>query len=316
MARLSFPLFIVSVALFVGCSAGKEGDSADSYAGTPLDTGSTGTAPETLRLATFNIEWLSVDPLEFDMRRNDVDHGMIADLIEHISPDVMVLEEIEGDGAMNHLDLPSKYSWAAGDTGWSQNVVLLWRNDRVSLTDIDELNLPGSSGANKEPLTAVVTAGELSFTVVGIHHAAFTDADSSRDRLTQAQELVDWTADTLPDLHPGAASDNIVIMGDFNDSFEGLNPAYPSLDAFRSGGFVFATEAADTYSQISYESLIDHIALSPDLAEHWSADDSPGGCHIEAHDITSPWSDYTGGYRNTQNISDHRPVWIDITVPR
>ena len=290
--------------------AEKPGETGAPYSGTPLDTG---TAAETVRLATFNIEWLTADPLDGDMRRNDVDHAMITDLIEHIDPDVIVLQEVEGDAAVELLGLPSSFSYETSSTGWSQNLVLAWRSDRVSVTGIDELNLPSTSGASKEPLTAKVTAGALSFTVVGIHHAAFTDAESARQRLTQAEELLDWVDDTLPNTHAGAASDNVVVLGDFNDTFEGLNATYPSLDAFEAAGFVFPTRVADTFSQISYESLIDHIALSADLSAQWSED---SGCHIEAHDRTSPWSDYSGGYRNTQNISDHRPVWIDLTLPR
>ena len=69
-----------------GCSGAKPADSADGYTGPALDPEFTA---ETVRLATFNIEWLTADPLEGNMRRNDVDHGMITDLIEHIAPDVL-----------------------------------------------------------------------------------------------------------------------------------------------------------------------------------------------------------------------------------
>jgi len=299
-----------ALASSVACTAPKSTDSASEYRGTPLDTGE---PVETIRLATFNIEWLTADPLDGDMRRNDTDHAMITELIEHMEPDVLVLQEVEGDTAMEHLALPDRYAWETTTSGWSQNVVLVWRTDRVSVTGIDELNLPSTSGASKEPLTAKVTAGALSFTVAGIHHAAFTDAESARERRTQAEELVAWIQDTLPDVHAGDASENVVVLGDFNDTFEGLNASFPSLDPFEAAGFVFATRRANTFSQISYASLIDHIALSEGLASSW-ADDA--GCQIEAHEQTPPWSDYSGGYRNTQNISDHRPVWIDLTLPQ
>lgn len=312
VARSSMQLSGLAIVLSA-CAPEKPADSGEGVDHTPVDSG---TPVETVRLATFNIEWLTADPLDGDMRRNDVDHAMITDLIEHIDADVLLLQEVEGDAAVELLGLPSHYSWETGTTGWSQNLVLVWRADRVSVTGIDELNLPSVSGASKEPLTAKVTAGALSFTVAGIHHAAFTDNESARERLEQAQDLVTWIDDTLPDVYAGEASDNVVVLGDFNDTFEGLNTSYPSLPVFEDAGFVFTTRATDSYTQISYASLIDHIALSADLSASWSEDGTPGGCHIEAHDQTSPWSDYTGGYRNTQNISDHRPVWIDLTLPR
>ena len=306
-------LLVIGVTVASGCTSPKGRETSDGYAGTPLETDP---PIETIRLATFNIEWLTADPLEGNMRRNDVDHAMVTDLIEHISPDVLVLQEIEGEDGLAHLELPDHYAWAISTSGWSQNIALVWRQDRVSMTGLDELNLPSTSGASKEPMTGKVTIGALTFLVVGIHHAASDDNASSRERAVQARELVEWVDDTLPDVHAGVASDNVVVMGDFNDTFEGINPTIPSLDPFFSAGFVFASEAAETYSLPSYRSLIDHIALSPSLAEHWSADGESGGCTVETHDITPPWSDYTDGFRDRQNISDHRPVWIDLTVPR
>ena len=202
----------------------KSGDSADGYTGPVLDPEFTA---ETVRLATFNIEWLTADPLEGNMRRNDVDHGSITDLIEHIAPDVLVLQEIEGDEGLAHLNLPDKYAWAISTSGWSQNIALVWRQDRVSMTGLDELNLPSTSGASKEPMSGKVTVGALSFMVVGVHHAASDDNQSSRERAVQARELVEWVDDTLPDVQSGAASDNVVILGDFNDTFEGITPTSP-----------------------------------------------------------------------------------------
>lgn len=302
---------VVTVLLAIGCTS-KAGDSASSsWSGTPFDSA----APaQTLRVGTFNIEWLTVDPDGADsggMRRNDVDHGMIVNLIDSFSPDVLVLQEVEGEAGLDHLSLDSPWAWSVGHTGWSQNVVVLWRSDRVSVTNIREITLPRTDGAEKEPYVVEVSAGGLDFTLVGIHHAASSDADSSRERAYQARDLVDWLSDTLPDTVSGTAADHIVVAGDFNDTFDAINGAYPSLDAFSEAGFTFASKAATMGTYVDYDSLIDHIALSPAMAPRWLESD---GYNVVAHDQTTPWSDYSGGYRDTQNISDHRPVWIDLVV--
>ena len=294
--------------LSLGCTSKAADSGSSSWTGEGFDSG---TPAQSVRVATFNLEWLTADPTEGDMRRNDVDHAMIVDLIESFDPDLITLQEVEGDAALAHLPFGNHWSWAVGDTGWSQNVVVLWRSDRVSVTNIREITLPNTDGAEKEPHVVEVSASGLDFTFVGVHHAAFTDADSSRNRLDQATELVDWLADTLPDTVSGTAADHIVVAGDFNDTLDALNDGYPSLDAFTDAGFTFATEAASEGTHVDYDSVIDHIVLSAAMASRWNEAE---GCHVVPHDRTSPWSDYEGGYRNTQNISDHRPVWVDLVV--
>ncbi len=305
----------------LGCSPSKSpGDNA-------VDWGDSGASdddqqygpyddPNELQIGTFNIEWLTVDPL-FETRRNDVDHEMIRRLIVEHGLDVMVLQEVEGEGGMAHLDLPSRWSWTYGSTGWSQNLVVLWRNDLVELVDVRELNLRSTTGASKQPIVARMRhlQGELDFTLVGVHSKPFTDDDDARYRFTQVAELADWIEGELPDTFDGEFAKNVAIAGDFNDTFEGLNQGWKSLDLIEQQlGYTFATRTSTSYSQVSYESLIDHIALSPGLVNRWTEADQEDGAHIIAHDLESPWSDYEGGYRDQQNISDHRPVWLYLST--
>lgn len=293
-----------AIALWCGCAGAPDTGDDKAYDGEDLtDTDDT----ETLTIGTFNIEWLTADPLEGDMRRNDVDHDMIRQLIESFDPDVLVLQEIDGPTALDHLGLGSGWGTAIGDTGWSQNIAIIWRRNRVSVTEIQELDLPTTTGASKEPLTARVSAGGLNLTLVGLHHAAYADDEAARTRLQQAAALSDWLSDTNADARDGFG-ENVVLAGDMNDTFEGINPRYPSLSELDSQ-LSFATENCTGGTQIDFESRIDHIGLSAPLLDRWD-----GGCTIVTHDQQSPYSDYSGGYRNTQNISDHRPVWVQLTL--
>lgn len=274
--------------------------------------------PATIQLATFNVQWLTEDPL-FETRRNDVDHGMIRSLITEHGLDLIMLQEVEGEAGMAHLDLPSQWSWTAGETGWSQNIVLLWRNDLFVVEDVREVDLPSTENPSKLPLVARVrtTAGDLALTVIGIHTKPFTDDENAAYRYTQQAELAQWVSGELPDLFDGDYADNVAILGDYNDTFEGLNAGWKSIEPIENGlGYTLATHTATTHTQVDYDSLIDHIALSPALASRWTEAGQEGGAHIIAHDELSPWSDYTGGYRDQQNISDHRPVWLYLATGR
>ncbi len=313
------PLLPLALALALSaCAAGgPAGDSGKPL--TPLDTGAPAEVgphddPRELQVATFNIEWLTVAQVD-EVGRNATDYEMIRTLITENGLDLIALQEIEGDAAMEHLQLPSRYSWAAGSTGWSQNVVLVWRNDLLEVSEVREVDLPRTDGANKAPLAARVRhlQGDLAFTFVGLHHKAYTDDEAARERRAQTEDLAAWLDGELADDEEAPFAENVVLAGDFNDTFEGLNPSIRSLPPLQDElGYTFTTEAAETYTQIDFESLIDHIALSPALAGRWGAagGDGPPAAGVLTHDLTSPWSDYSGGYRDTQNISDHRPLWI------
>jgi endonuclease/exonuclease/phosphatase family metal-dependent hydrolase len=301
----------------VACTPDKEpGEGAVDWGDSGL-AADDAPAPD-LRLATFNIQWLTADPL-YETRRNDVDHEMIRSLITEHDLHLLALQEVEGEAGMAHLDLPSRWSWTAGETGWSQNQIVLWRNDLVEVEEVFELDLPATVNPSKEPLVARVRTrqGDLSLTLIGVHSKPFTDDENAAYRYEQIRELADWIEDELPDRFSGDYTENIAILGDFNDTFEGLNADWKSLDIIEQDlGYSLTTRTATTYTQVPYESLIDHIALSPGLTERWTEAGQEGGAHVIAHDELSPWSDYTGGYRDQQNISDHRPVWLDLEVSR
>lgn len=279
--------------------------------------------PSTARIASFNAEWLADHYTTSATERDDfqprleADYAMIRSLIVENDIDVLGLQEVEGEGAMELLGLPLTWSWVVGDTGWSQNLVIAWRNDRFALDKLRAIPLEANSGAARDPLVAELRHrdGALGFTLVVVHNNPYEDAAEARMRRAQVEDLAAWLDATLPDEESGDLADQHIILGDFNDSFEGINPSVPSLDALEGvGGLRFASRQTTGVSYIPYASLIDHIALSPPVAGRWTGADDPEGFGIILHDQTEPWSCYSDGYRGVPNISDHRPVYVDLRL--
>lgn len=274
--------------------------------------------PRWLQVATFNADWLWSSYENGYYPRNGKDYAMMAQLLEGHDLDVVALQEVNGDGAMELLELSSLYDWSAGDSGWSQNPVLLWRSDRVEVTDLREVALDCNEWPSKDPLVAQVSSldGSLAFTLVVVHFKPYSNNTDAEQRYTQAEQLHAWlTEELLLETHRAPFHENVVIAGDFNDAFVPLNPSWDSLEVFEEDPrFHFLTAESEDYSQIPYRSLIDHLVVSEPLLERWDARDLPAGVGVIAHDDLSPWSDYQGGYGDGQNISDHRPVWAYLTV--
>lgn len=315
-ARALIPLLLATACRGAPPSKTDWGDDAAADSGAAE-------GPNTARIASFNAEWLADHYTTSATERDDfqprleADYAMIRSLIVDNQIDVLGLQEVEGDGAMELLGLPSTWSWVVGDTGWSQNLVIAWRNDRFALDKLRAIPLDANSGAARDPLVAELRHrdGELGFTLVVVHNNPYEDAAEARMRKAQVEELAVWLEATLPDEESSDLADQHIVLGDFNDSFEGINPSVPSLDALEgAAGLRFASRQTTGVSYIPYASLIDHIALSPPLAERWPDADDPEGFGIILHDQTEPWSSYSEGYRGVPNISDHRPVYVDLRL--
>ena len=276
------------------------------------------TDPGALQVATFNADWLWSSYEAGYYPRNAVDYAMVARLFTDFDLEVVALQEVNGTAAMTLLELPGGWEWALGESGWSQNLGILWRSDRVRVDNVREVALEINEWPSKDPLAADVTAldGSLAFTMVVVHHKPFSGNEDAALRYAQAEQLHAWiTGELALEAHRAPFHDHVLVVGDFNDDFVPLNSGYPSLAVFEDDPwFTFVTRDTDQSSQLSYDSLIDHLVLSEPMVAAYAERGQPDGCKVIAHDDISPWSDYDGGFSGRQNISDHRPVWAFLQV--
>jgi endonuclease/exonuclease/phosphatase family metal-dependent hydrolase len=273
--------------------------------------------PTRIQFVTYNAEWLA-DHYEGDndfVPRNETDYERIRQLLEDSGFDLMVLQETEGRDAIDLLGLDGRYAWKSGESGWSQHISFVWRTDRMRVDGIREIRLPSTEYPQRSPLVGEVTTHTgLRFTVVGIHNKPYSDDVSAEYRATQVRELHAWLRDELPLEVDADLATHVILAGDFNDTFAGIG-AVPSLaELERDPDLTFASRFASDVTYPSYNSLIDHIVLTAPMAARWTELGVAGGAHVIAHDTIEPWCCYTGGFGDRQNISDHRPMWVDLTI--
>lgn len=272
-------------------------------------------APEPLAVGTFNIDWLA-DHYESEFTpRLAADYAMIAQLIVETDVEVFGLQEIDGPGALELLALPPRYRWVVGRSGWSQNLAILYRSDRVQVSDVREIRLPDTDFPSKDPLVAQVDSleGDLMFTLVVVHFKPFTNTEDATYRAHQISALHQWLSAGLPEAPPPRPP--VIIVGDFNDTHEGLHRTLDPLQPFEDDpGWVFVEDACPGGTQTRYESRIDHLVVSHALEPRVIGPIGGPSCVVDRFDERPPYRDYPGGYRGRSNISTHRPLWMWIAL--
>lgn len=276
------------------------------------------TDPNWIQVATFNIDWLWSDYDSEWVSRTEKDYEMIARIFTDWDLDLVALQEINGEEALELLPLPDHYAWAVGESGWSQNPAILYRDDLFDIANVRELTFDSYAWPSRKPLVADVRWLEtgMEFTFVVVAHKAYEDDESAAFRQAQAQDLYTWVTEGLPQEGDGPLQEKVILAGDWNDTFGAMNYRYPSLEPFEQDkDWYFTTWDTDEHTYIGYESTIDHIVLSERILAHYPGVCCPHGCKVIAHDVLSPYADYEGGAGDDQNISSHRPVWVFLYAP-
>ena len=273
-------------------------------------------ASDTFQIGTFNIDWLFDEYGAEYTPRTETDFEQIAALIRAIDVEVLALQEIDGEGAISRLGLPEPWRAVVGDSGWSQNPALLYRADRVQVHSAQEIILPSSEFPSKDPFVVEferLGTGDRWLAIV-LHFHPFTDGEAVAARRTQAAELVVWIDEAVDD-EGEPWVDRMIVMGDLNDTREGISRGYGTaiLSLLDHPDLTVATDVCDGGTTLGYESRIDHILVGARIADAWS--DAGGECRIVRHDEISPWSDYEGGWDEEQNVSTHRPIFISVDGP-
>ncbi len=316
---------MLGLALACACTPVPDDDDDEGYAGDYDDDegGSGGGSGEdgtidydgsVIRLGSFNIEWLR----DYYKYRSTTDYDMVAQLLNELSPTVMGLQEIDGDGAMELLQehgLDSRYAWRTGSEGDVLRTVIMYDTETVSLSNgrMVDISPTGFRDLNVAEITVDETGESFVFGVV--HLASEYDSSNTTTRRDEVLALHDWINNDMEGQY-GDAAQRMAIVGDFNDTFAGIDDDIDTLQPLEDDDdLVFTTENTVTYTNINQRSKIDHILLDGDLADRWLGQyDDENGCIVFPHDGTAPYSNYEGGYEDTQNISDHRSLYVELAV--
>jgi len=271
---------------------------------------------DTLVVGSFNLEWLG----HGNKIRSQSDINTLAKYIKALEVDVFCFQEINPDGDVTgngEADwddllkaLGTGYEAKVGRTGGSQRLAILWKTDRVTLSDFGELQViirEEVEGTDKKtfpriPFTAYVKSntGGVDFRLITVH-LYFGD---NKARYAEATELKDWLAGYLT----ATVDKDVLLIGDFKTKSmdgEDFDPSesqtIANLEA--PNGFVSISKSHKEFTTPLSEERYGHAFLSKDL--------------FDEEYIAGSW-DVRGEayvafpYHYLEHISIHCPVTLQI----
>jgi exonuclease III len=293
------------VALILLCACARNGvqDLPDASAeeGGVLDTGIDNSGPllGELSIMTWNIE---------QFPKTATTTSLVHEIILSLQPDLIGVQEIsEPLEYERFIDRLPGYGGYYVYTHDFIRVGFLYREDRVTLANIEALFTEDSYNFPRSPLKADVTitstAGELfDFVFMVVHHKAQSDVESRERRRAANVHIDNWIRARMME----SDEQDFVVVGDYNDRLEdrpGENVfevflEQPELYFFLTGSLAMEGET----SYIPIPGLIDHVLITTDALYEYG----DGTTEVLRLDST------VQGYRNF--ISDHRPVMARFKV--
>ncbi len=267
----------------------------------------TAAPPTELTIGTFNLQFLADQLDTGDNPRTAGDVDQLVRLIDESGFQLMTVQEVLSAGSLELLKghgLPGAWQLALGSSGGTQHCGILY-DTRVIEAPADVRELGVDDGLIRTdwtgvryPLTATITVrGGFSLTLVSVHlKAGVTDA-GAQQRARQIEQLAAWAA---------TVEGPLLIMGDFNDTFEGIHATIDTLTALQDatdvGRFLTADLPEGDFTSLEFEDLIDHVFISPGIDEKVV----PGSLATVKFDLDASYAAF--------NISDHRPVRFTISL--
>ncbi len=234
---------------------------------------------------------------------------MVVDLLEQLAPDVVAIQEIAEEQAFYTLveRLPDYDGVLNDDPGAYIRVGLLWRTERVTVTDIETLFPDDGYAFPRPPLKARVSIDAptpIDFVTMVLHLKAQLNAPSEARRRTACERLDAWVSTALAE----GPEQDYVLIGDFNDKVTDppqWNVFSVFLDKPDTYSFLTMPAAnAGDHTYIPFESFIDHVLVTSDTL------DEVGTGETEVLPLETQLADYS-------DLTDHRPVrtWLRWSQP-
>ncbi|OYT14945.1 MAG: hypothetical protein B7C24_15635 [Bacteroidetes bacterium 4572_77] len=179
------------------------------------------TSDDILMLGTFNIEWLGDGKNDY-IDRKDSDYKNIANVIKDTDADILVLQEIENQAAIDRvLEYLPNHDAYISDNGASQNLGVVYRKS-VNISNL-KLYYPLKVDEKKTrpALIFECKTGDFQAKIMVVHFKSTSRYDSTTQlkelsyelRRKQSAKAAYW-ADSIRNTSGG----NVIIAGDFNDN--------------------------------------------------------------------------------------------------
>lgn len=253
-----------------GClDAGAPASSDDGPEGpTPFE------APEATDARASFVTW-NIEMFPLTSRTSPI----VASWIDAWRDDVIAVQEIVDVDAFYAMvaDAPDYQAILNDDPDGFLRVGLIYNTRRVTVSEVETL-FPDDDGYAfpRPPLKARVTielpqAGTIDFTVVVVHLKSQVGNNTQPRRRAAAESLHSWIT-----AHAGADEDeDVIVLGDFNEELL-APPEISPWSAFltRPDEYRFLTydlNAGEAYSQLSFESFLDHILVTNEALGEYGA---------------------------------------------
>lgn len=181
-------------------------------------------ATSSLEIGTWNLAWFadgnpSTCQNEERFERTDQDVQALAAFIDSMGLEVLALQEIENQAALDRLlgYLPAgKYRGILGSKPMCQSVAVLYQPAAVQMEFDSEIAALASSSGLRPGLVVrgQWVRGGFDFLMVVVHLKAFNDPDSTNVRFDQMRNLNEWLKLALADT---SKERDLVLLGDFNE---------------------------------------------------------------------------------------------------
>ncbi len=267
-------------------------------------------AQDHIRVGSWNLE-------HFGARKNrrvGSDYSAIADFIRKMEVDVLGVQEIRTQAALELLvsSLGENWSFVLGTSGGFSDgtggirVGFLWNKQRIDLVQAEELlQLPSEeNGLNifhRKPVSAVFRAkgGGVDFRAITVHFKASRGAKNEAKRKAEARNLRKYIEQLQK--RPGEDQD-IVVVGDFNHTF-----GAPAYEVFTESDFVHYLRApGNPRTIVHFTDPIDQCAITKGIESDLAAKRLRVHGKLAERDLD--------GWRRV--YSDHIPVTFDLSAKK
>ncbi|NOZ47179.1 MAG: hypothetical protein GXO79_10420 [Chlorobi bacterium] len=288
---LSLFSFVIITLLFTYCNS-----ASDKNENTDIIT-----------IGTFNIQWLG-DGINDLNPRTEADYREIADIIKQTNADILALEEIENNKAVekltNYLD---NFSYFVSDKSGNQNVAILYKN-YIEISNIQEyMPLAVVEHKTRPALTFDCKFKNFDWKMMVVHLKSTSHYDSteylkqkSREIRSEQAEIIDNWVDSVLSLN---LEKDIIVTGDFNDY--PLRKTNATLTPLTSDPNLTFLSQNLVSCKFSYLKTIDQIVISTSALSRY-IDNS-----IREYDFYS-----TLPKNKAEKISDHCPVVATFNVKK
>lgn len=248
MKLLKYFIQLISIVLIVSCSKANVKSNGES-----------------LVIATFNVEWLG-DGIDDLKPRSQQDYARIADVLLNMNADVIGLQEVENEAALNYLiQFMPDYDFYITNDGYKQrNAVLIKRN--VTVIEHKNFNdLIVKQNRTRPGLLLNLKKDNFDFYLMVVHLKSTSRYDSTELlktesfdlRAKQAVAINDWVNTTLAT----STEKDLIIIGDFNDNPNNVKPR-GNIEAIKNNpNLQFLTADLPSCKNPKWNN-IDHIVLS------------------------------------------------------